>query len=150
MGNKNLIGSDHASTTTKSFLFHRCPERNILSSFVYDKAQGTAEATLYSMFKFPESNRVHFQCDILVCKGSNDDYQEAFAFSMLILSPVLQMIAKNQFAGRTTKRVWVGLLLRPDHLSHEQMLCSSLPKMELSWPHIPCSLWNLERQLVTN
>jgi len=50
-----------------------CPERNILSAFVYDKEKGTAEATLYSMFKFPDSNRVHFQCDILVCK---DDCEE--------------------------------------------------------------------------
>ncbi len=41
-----------------------------MSPFKYDKAQGRAEATLYSMFKFPESNRVHFQCDILVCKGN--------------------------------------------------------------------------------
>ena len=40
-----------------------------MSTFKYDKKQGRAEATLYSMFKFPESNRVHFQCDILVCKG---------------------------------------------------------------------------------
>ena len=47
----------------------RCPERNIISPFVYDKENGRAEATLYSMFKFPDSNRVHFQCDILVCKG---------------------------------------------------------------------------------
>ena len=51
------------------FFYFRCPERNILSAFVYDKEKGTAEATLYSMFKFPDSNRVHFQCDILVCKG---------------------------------------------------------------------------------
>jgi len=50
-----------------------CPERNILSAFVYDKEKGRAEATLYSMFKFPDSNRVHFQCDILVCK---DDCEE--------------------------------------------------------------------------
>ena len=44
-----------------------CPERNILSSFIYDKENGTADAILYSMFKFPDSNRVHFQCDILLC-----------------------------------------------------------------------------------
>jgi len=50
-----------------------CPERNILSSFVYNKENGTADATLYSMFKFPDSNRVHFQCDILVCKDECDE-----------------------------------------------------------------------------
>jgi hypothetical protein len=43
-----------------------------LSEFKYNRLQGTAEAKLYSMFKFPESNRVHFQCDIIVCKGYND------------------------------------------------------------------------------
>ena len=40
-----------------------------MSAFKYDVANGKAEAKLYSMFKFPESNRVHFQCDILVCNG---------------------------------------------------------------------------------
>jgi len=50
-----------------------CPETSIISPFVYDKENGRAEAKLYSMFKFPDSNRVHFQCDILVCK---DDCEE--------------------------------------------------------------------------
>ena len=40
-----------------------------MSEFRYNRLSGTAEATLYSMFKFPNSNRVHFQCDILVCRG---------------------------------------------------------------------------------
>ena len=44
-----------------------------MSSFVYNKENGTADATLYSMFKFPDSNRVHFQCDILVCKDECDE-----------------------------------------------------------------------------
>jgi hypothetical protein len=50
-----------------------CPEKNIMSAFKYDVANGKAEAKLYSMFKFPESNRVHFQCDILVCNARSDD-----------------------------------------------------------------------------
>jgi len=50
-----------------------CPEKNIMSAFKYDVATGKAEAKLYSMFKFPESNRVHFQCDILVCNARSDD-----------------------------------------------------------------------------
>jgi len=44
-----------------------CPIRRIMSDFRYDVVRGTAEATVYSMFKFPESHRVHIQCDILVC-----------------------------------------------------------------------------------
>lgn len=50
-----------------------CPEKNIMSAFKYDIANGKAEAKLYSMFKFPESSRVHFQCDILVCNARSDD-----------------------------------------------------------------------------
>ena len=50
-------------------LIFSCPNPDILSEFKYNRIQGTAEAKLYSMFKFPESNRVHFQCDIVVCKG---------------------------------------------------------------------------------
>ena len=39
--------------------------------FSYDRPTGTAEARLFFMFKFPDSNRVHFQCDIVICKGEN-------------------------------------------------------------------------------
>lgn len=46
-----------------------CPDPSLMSDFKYSKLQGLAEAKLYSMFKFPQSNRVHFQCDVLVCKG---------------------------------------------------------------------------------
>ena len=48
-----------------------CPIRRIMSHFRYDLAKGTAEATIYSMFKFPDSHRVHIQCDILVCPGTS-------------------------------------------------------------------------------
>ena len=50
--------------------FYRCPDPNILSPFNYNPLRGTAEATLYSMFKFPESKRAHFQCDIVICRGN--------------------------------------------------------------------------------
>jgi len=46
-----------------------CPDPAIMSQFSYDSLTGTAQAKLFSMFKFPESNRVHFQCDIVICKG---------------------------------------------------------------------------------
>jgi len=46
-----------------------CPEPTIMSEFSYNRITGTAEARLFSMFKFPDSNRVHFQCDIVICKG---------------------------------------------------------------------------------
>ena len=46
-----------------------CPDPTILSPFTYNSIRGVAEADLFSMFKFPDSNRVHFQCDIVVCQG---------------------------------------------------------------------------------
>lgn len=52
-----------------------CPDPNILSPFSYNPLRGTAEATLYSMFKFPESKRAHFQCDIVICRGRCPDSQ---------------------------------------------------------------------------
>ncbi|XP_037795556.1 uncharacterized protein LOC119590885 [Penaeus monodon] len=45
-----------------------CPVGSLISPFVYNETSGTAEAVL-RMFKFPASNRVHFQCDVLICKG---------------------------------------------------------------------------------
>jgi len=43
-----------------------CPERSVVSQFV-SESLGVSTATLYSMFRFPDSNTVHLQCDILVC-----------------------------------------------------------------------------------
>ena len=53
----------------KFYLTHSCPDPTILSPFKYNSIRGVAEADLFSMFKFPDSNRVHFQCDIVVCQG---------------------------------------------------------------------------------
>ncbi|CAL4061809.1 unnamed protein product [Meganyctiphanes norvegica] len=50
-----------------------CPiDDSLLSHFVYNDTAGTAEAVLKHMFKFPDSNRVSFQCDVLICKGNCD------------------------------------------------------------------------------
>ena len=51
-----------------------CPDPKIMSEFVYDRENGMAEAKIFSMFKFPESSRVHFQCDIIVCRGKISYY----------------------------------------------------------------------------
>lgn len=63
---KKRLFSSHALVTR--FIF-RCADPNILSEFNYNPIRGTAEATLFSMFKFPESKRAHFQCDIVICRG---------------------------------------------------------------------------------
>lgn len=48
-----------------------CPAKGeAIGPFTYDEAKGVAEATIRSMFKFPESSEVHFQCDVALCKGA--------------------------------------------------------------------------------
>jgi predicted nucleic-acid-binding Zn-ribbon protein len=64
-----------------------CPDPSIMSEFSYSRLTGTAEATLFSMFKFPDSNRVNFQCDIVICKGDCDQPDCQFSSSS---SPVPQ------------------------------------------------------------
>lgn len=46
-----------------------CPKGKFLSEFQYNKTSHSAEAKLYSMFKFPNSNQIHVQCDIVLCRG---------------------------------------------------------------------------------
>lgn len=45
-----------------------CPvQPGILGAFSYEQALGRAEADLHSMFRFPGSGELHFQCDVAVC-----------------------------------------------------------------------------------
>jgi len=46
-----------------------CKDDKLISDFSYDKEAGTAEATIYSMFRLPHSNRTYFQCDVAICRG---------------------------------------------------------------------------------
>lgn len=55
-----------------NLIIFRCPVNpRVISQFKYDEKAGAADAILYSMFRFPESSEVHFQCDIAVCKGES-------------------------------------------------------------------------------
>lgn len=48
-----------------------CPVKtHVITKFIYDKNTGIADAILYSMFRFPDSTQIHFQCDIAVCRGN--------------------------------------------------------------------------------
>lgn len=47
-----------------------CSVDRLISEFTYDKSSGSAEATLYSMFRLPHSNRTYFQCDVSICLGT--------------------------------------------------------------------------------
>lgn len=58
-------------STWMALLFTRCPSnRHVISQFTYNEKLGYADATIYSMFRFPDSSEVHLQCDIAVCKGT--------------------------------------------------------------------------------
>ncbi|XP_054727596.1 uncharacterized protein LOC129237133 isoform X2 [Anastrepha obliqua] len=47
-----------------------CPvDADIISRFVPNPDGHSAEATLKSMFKFPEGSEVHLQCDVIQCYG---------------------------------------------------------------------------------
>ncbi|XP_023343014.1 uncharacterized protein LOC111712591 isoform X2 [Eurytemora carolleeae] len=86
-----------------------CPEPTIMSEFTYNRSSGAAEAKLFSMFKFPESNRVHFQCDILICKGDcpKPDCEEAFDSS---LTPKARSL-EDPVADALTQPVDTGALM---------------------------------------
>ncbi|XP_014257005.1 uncharacterized protein LOC106670864 [Cimex lectularius] len=47
-----------------------CPvNKQVITPFSYNEADGHADAELRSMFQFPDGNQIHFQCDVGVCKG---------------------------------------------------------------------------------
>ena len=43
----------------------------MLTQFLFDPSVGVSTSRLYSMFRFPDSNTVHLQCDILLCDKEN-------------------------------------------------------------------------------
>ena len=47
-----------------------CRDDKLISEFTYDRSSGSAEATIYSMFRLPHSNRTSFQCDVAICKDT--------------------------------------------------------------------------------
>lgn len=48
----------------------RCPvNKRVITEFKYDESTGHADASLFSMFRLPDSRELHFQCDVAICKG---------------------------------------------------------------------------------
>lgn len=46
-----------------------CPTKaELISQFIYNSSH-LAEAIVYEMFKFPESNKLFIQCDAILCRG---------------------------------------------------------------------------------
>ncbi|XP_064546025.1 uncharacterized protein LOC135433720 isoform X1 [Drosophila montana] len=66
----NCFAFDKKNITLKLTDDRGCPyDANIMSRFVPTADGRAAEATLASMFKFPEGSEVHLQCDVIQCYG---------------------------------------------------------------------------------
>lgn len=49
-----------------------CPlDTRVISRLQYDQKEGSAQATIHSMFRFSDSSQVNLQCDIAVCKAGS-------------------------------------------------------------------------------
>merc|ERR1719266_2531245 len=67
---KKCFAFDNSETSVLLVDDRGCRAQKLLSEFTYDVSAGTADATLYSMFRMPNSNRTYFQCDVEICSGS--------------------------------------------------------------------------------
>lgn len=52
-----------------------CASVDFMSDFKFNEATETAEADLTTSFKFPDSNKIHLQCEVTICNG--DDCPES-------------------------------------------------------------------------
>ncbi|KAK7869654.1 hypothetical protein R5R35_010021 [Gryllus longicercus] len=67
---KRCFAFNNKNNTVQLIDDRGCPiNKDVISPFRYDEKTGSADAILQSMFRLPESNELHFQCDIGVCKG---------------------------------------------------------------------------------
>jgi len=67
---KNCVAFDNFENSLKLVDDRGCRTTKLISEFIYDEEAGTASATLYSMFRMPNSNRTYFQCNVEICAGS--------------------------------------------------------------------------------
>merc|ERR1711892_256925 len=61
---------DLAGTSVKLVDDRGCRNEKLISAWTYVDSAGRADATIYSFFKMPSSNRTYFQCDVELCKGA--------------------------------------------------------------------------------
>ena len=66
---RRCFAFDETDTSLQLVDERGCKDDKLISDFSYDKEAGTAEATIYSMFRLPHSNRTYFQCDVAICRG---------------------------------------------------------------------------------
>jgi len=66
---RRCFAFDETETSVQLVDERGCKDDRVISEFEYDSEAGTAEATIYSMFRLPHSNRTYFQCDVAICRG---------------------------------------------------------------------------------
>lgn len=67
---KSCIAFDRFNNSVQLIDDRGCPiNENVITQFEYKEETNYAEAILKSMFRFPKSSEVHFQCNVAVCKG---------------------------------------------------------------------------------
>ena len=68
---KKCFAFDETDTALTLVDDRGCSRDRLISDFTYDRSTGSAEATLYSMFRLPHSNKTYFQCDVAICLGTD-------------------------------------------------------------------------------
>jgi len=66
---KNCKAFDGLGTSVELVDDRACRSEKLISEFTYRDSSGVAEATLFSVFRMPGSNRTYFQCDVEICSG---------------------------------------------------------------------------------
>merc|ERR1719323_67832 len=68
---RRCFAFDESETSLQLVDDRGCRAEKLISEFVYDDEKGTADATIYSMFRYKlvNSNRTYFQCDVAICRG---------------------------------------------------------------------------------
>ena len=67
---KRCVAFDNFDNSLELIDDRGCRTTKLLSEFTYDDEAGKASATLFSMFRMPNSNRTYFQCNVEICSGA--------------------------------------------------------------------------------
>jgi len=67
---RSCLVFDLAGTSVQLVDDRGCRNEKLISAWTYDDSAGRADATIYSFFRMPSSNRTYFQCDVEFCQGS--------------------------------------------------------------------------------
>ena len=67
---KSCVAFDNFENSLKLVDDRGCRTTKLISEFTYNDEEGKASATVYSMFRMPNSNRTYFQCNVEICRGT--------------------------------------------------------------------------------